>query len=897
MQTQEVCEITEIHFGVSSPEAIFNQSTVEVKVPKLSINFDKQKRDNTVYDPKMGVIENSLCVVCKNKQTHCNGHFGHIHLAHPVINPLFTKSALMYLRVLCFGCHTFLHTSIVNPKRKSFRNEYCPHCNEYKCKVSVSDHVFYIHPRNEPKRVLPTTAIAQHFAEIPPSEYERAGIDAQLHGPRNFIFTHYPVVPTKVRPYVTSTLMTCDDDLTVKYVEIVKSNLKIMKGLESGQNIAKDVGSLEFHIRTFIDNTQSKAKYINGRPMKSMKERISGKHGQLRNHMMGKRVNFSARTVIGPDPTMDCYTLAVPHEICNILTKPVHVNQRNLTMVQKWVDEQRVNTITKPNGTRINVQYSKWEKRGTPLFNGDTIQRGGARFKYTDGFVLQEGDHVWRRGAKLEKLELPVRKPVTVQIGDIVDRYLMDGDTVLLNRQPTLHKGSMMSFRIKRIQGKSIRMNLAVTKSFNADFDGDEMNIHVAQNVLADVELQQLSSVQANFIRPQTNKCNVAIVQDSLLGIFLMSKTTTAMDVHTFRQLAYAVPHVSYTERMATMETIYRAANKLSLLHSPRALLSLVLPDTLSYTSNQSAIAEEPTLRICMGTILEGALNKSALWSSHGSILQQLYLHVGQAEAMRVTHDIQVIANHWLMVRGFSLGISDCVPSCAKQIRNHIDSSLIDIDTRQQNTKMSESSINVFLNNAKDTGNKLAKDTITDDNAFLHTISSGSKGDWVNITQISGLLGQQNVSGTRFAYTSYDGTQSLSCFPKQFPDDLDGIKMKYKSRGFVQHSFYDGLDPVEFFYHASSGREGITDTACKTADSGYIQRRMIKMMEDVSTRQDGTTRHSSGRIIQFIYGSDGFDPSKLVYKNKQAFFVDVAFLAQMYNVEYAREFTMQKSSK
>jgi DNA-directed RNA polymerase beta' subunit len=889
----EIKEIKAIAFGILSSADVVAQSVSHVFVPKLSINFDKQKRENTVYDRRFGVIDDGTCVVCKQKQLSCNGHFGHIKLHYPVCNPLFLKQLLSHLRNFCMSCSRLLIKNADLPPSvvisKLAKIETCEHCNHTNPKFTIHDAQICYMYKKETRVPYSTHLLHSHVDRITEEDLSLIGYGQSCH-PRKMIFVNFPVVPTKVRPYVSSTLMVCDDDLTVKYVEIVKANQRILKCIESAQPFQKEVANLEFHIRTFIDNTQCKAKYINGRPIKSVKERISGKQGQLRNHLMGKRVNFSARTVIGPDPLQDCYTLGLPYEICAILTKQVRVNRYNIHMLQKLCDTGAIYTITKKNGIRTNFHYSQWEKRGTQLFNGDVIVRNKRNIPYNGTMTLQPGDQITRRGLLLDKVEYPIRKLVILQDGDVVERHLHDGDVVLLNRQPTLHKGSMMAFRVKRLRGKTMRMNLSVTKSFNADFDGDEMNIHVPQNILAETELACLSDVAENFIRPQTNKCNIAIVQDSLLGIYLMSKTSDTMNEREFQQMTMCIEGVDYFRRIGEIRSTCLMYN-VPFEFNSRNLLSFVFPNQLSITFTNSMTNFDDALRIRNGVVLDGTINKKSLWSCHGSIMQQIFFNLDKRVAMDTTHRLQLIANTWLLTNGFTVGIRDCIPKSALQIRHHVESTLINIETIQENQKMSEPMINAELNKAKDGGNKIAKDTIAIDNAYLHTISSGSKGDWVNITQISGLLGQQNVGGQRFQYVSYDGRRSLSCFPSTFDTtSVEGIKMKYQSQGFVEHSFHDGLDPVEFFFHAASGREGITDTACKTADSGYIQRRMVKMLEDVSVHADATVRHCSGIVVQFIYGNDGMDPSRLYHQHGRKQFADVQYIANSLNMEYAREF-------
>tara|TARA_B110000483_G_scaffold242949_1_gene330566 strand:+ start:5749 stop:8451 length:2703 start_codon:yes stop_codon:yes gene_type:complete len=894
-EEEPLYEIGEITFGVANSQVIVRNSVVDVNIAKLSVGFDSNKRANTVYDNRMGVIDDTFCVVCKEKSSMCNGHFGSIKLHEPVLNPLFIKYAIQYLRMFCIQCCRILYngTSKIVDKKKIEKVELCPHCAQTQPKITLDNGNVKAQYKNSKTIHISAADIYNVFDRVTDDDATLLNITDNNH-PRNLVLNYFPVAPIKTRPCVISDAMTCDDDLTVKYVEILKANKKIQKAIVSFKDnpqsglLEKEISNLEFHIKTFIDNSAQKAKYINGRPMKSIKERLSGKGGLLRNHMMGKRVNFSGRSVIGPDPTLDCFTVGIPHDMCKILTKQTIVNSLNLHKMQALCDTNEVKTITKKNGNKINVWFSQWDVKGTQLYNGDIIERAGRKVKYSNDIVLMEGDSVLRCGAFLTDLIFPKKKKIELEVGDTIEKCLSDGDVILLNRQPTLHKGSMMSFCVKRLLGKSIRMNLAVTKSFNADFDGDEMNIHVPQSILADVELRSLSSVEANFIRPQTNKCNIAIVQDSLLALYIMSKSSIPITKSKFQQIVMSFENpVKYMTRIKEIEetmALYKIPG--TLLYTPRNLLSYILPSSFQYGCGEK-------IKIRNGVIISGMINKSIMWNAHGSILQLMYMHISPKYAMDFTYYIQRIADSYMLHTGFSLGLSDCMTSSDIQMRvkTTIKENLINVNTRQTNENLSEHNVNILLNGTKDSGNKIAKDNTEQTNGFMSTISSGSKGDWVNITQITGLLGQQNVSGKRIEYTSYDRTRSLSCFPKAFDDTWNGISAKFESQGFVSNSFQTGLNPVEFFYHAASGREGITDTACKTSDSGYIQRRMIKMLEDVAIQADGTVRHAAKGIVQFVYGGDGLDPSKLLLKQNNLLFCDVKFICNHLNMQYGNEFT------
>ena len=226
------------------------------------------------------------------------------------------------------------------------------------------------------------------------------------------------------------------------------------------------------------DNSHEKAKHTNGRPMKGIKKRIAGKEGQIRNNLMGKRVNKSARTVIGPDPTLCLDEIAIPPKIAEILTYPVRVNAHNYFELSDIINNNKANFVIRSNGqTRINLKYALFRK-GTELMYKDKIIRKNKKGEDIEIIVdsyskeqILKGDRLFRNGVEITDLKYLQKKKFKLEYGDIVERQLKDDDIVLLNRQPTLHKGSMLAQRIKIIPGKTIRMNLAITKTFNADFD------------------------------------------------------------------------------------------------------------------------------------------------------------------------------------------------------------------------------------------------------------------------------------------------------------------------------------------------------------------------------------------------------------------------------------------
>ena len=298
-----------------------------------------------------------------------------------------------------------------------------------------------------------------------------------------------------------------------------------------------------------------------------------------------------------------------------------------------------------------------------------------------------------------------------------------------------------------------------------------------------------------------------------------------------------------------------------------------------------NATSSEPVLRIHKGVIHEGVINKAIVGSSHNSLIQVLFKEYDQTVSVFFIDNLQFLANNWLLYTGFSVGAADCIATKEQEIENVITRCFMEAKGVEQTTNIDhikEIKINASLSKARDHGMRIAKEALSSENNFISTVTSGSKGDYFNIAQITGLLGQQNFSGKRIEPAMNNETRTLPHYP------FEGLskETEFESRGFVKNSFIRGISPREFWFHAITGREGITDTAMKTSMSGYTQRRMIKLGEDLQVQYDGTVRNASGSIIQFNYGGDGFDGSNTVIVDNQPQICDVSRLVDRINLKY-----------
>lgn len=896
-------EIKNIQFGVLSSDEI-------KKISVCKVDNTKKSGSGSVYDPKMGVHSTgSTCETCYKDASKCTGHPGHIELQQKIINPLYYRQVFNILNCICSKCHRPVITKdqmelegFLNIKKPSLRLDrlinkikktpFCCHENcrneNPKLKYSPSDNSFSMSYDDNNKKTIVTLTVDEIYNildNISDEDVRLLGFKPEFAHPRNYILCNLPVLPPVDRPYVQVNGNIWDDDITVQYIEILKANEQLRQANENKLSQTdpkrqKALSTLIFRVSTTFNNSQNKAKHTtNARPIKGLKERLTGKEGQIRNNMMGKRCDHTARTVIGPDPTLRSDEIAIPKQMAETLTIPVRVTSCNITQMQKMVDEGMIDIINKGDDKKTSINIKRY-RIGTRLLNEDIIHRNGETIKVdVKKHTLLPGDKLERNGKLIENIK-PSNRNYPIKEGMIIHRPIKDGDIVLLNRQPTLHKGSMMAMKVLVKDHKTIRMNLAICKSFNADFDGDEMNIHVPQGLESQTELTYLSAAKYNLISAQSSKPNMAIVQDSLLGSFRMT-----MDKKSISKGQYFDISMHLDLREPVMKSIQRIRRVLKnkgkkvQCFNGKGIVSLFLPPDLNYEHKNNADPDEPYIKIHKGVLYEGVLDKSVLGSSHSSLIHVINKEYGPNEAMYFIDCIQFSTSQYLMIRGFTVGIGDClVTDVSKQtdIKNVIKKCYIEADgisTTTTHPGVREIRVNGALNKAKDVGLKIAKDSLAPTNNFLSTVKSGSKGDFFNISQITGLLGQQNLKGQRVPLTMNNGKRSLPHYPLD-PGKMD-IDAKYESRGFIASSFIQGLNPREFYFHAMSGREGITDTAMGTATSGYMQRRIVKLTEDIKVQYDGTVRDASKRIYQLSYGDNGIDPTMTTKVNGQQEFCNV----------------------
>jgi DNA-directed RNA polymerase II subunit RPB1 len=393
-----------------------------------------------------------------------------------------------------------------------------------------------------------------------------------------------------------------------------------------------------------------------------------------------------------------------------------------------------------------------------------------------------------------------------------------------------------------------------------------EMNMHMAQNVLAETELRHLAAIPYQMISPSGNAPIIGIYQDSLLGSYRLTRPNISFTPRDAMNLLMMFPKVNVnTLRDAT------SSGKISNFD----IISQILPPlTMKYKTklfdeDEDYATSNNVLEIRNGQYIRGQIEKSVLSSASKGIIHRAYNDFGNTQACDFIDDMQNIVTEYMKSSSFSVGISDLVANrktqdsiiqeIAKQ-KQEVQSLIerVHLGTFENNTSATnyaefETSVNNILNEATNQAGKISRKSLGKDNRFLMIVNSGSKGSLINISQMISCLGQTNIDGQRIQYGFDDRT--LPHFNKF--DDSPG------ARGFIENSYISGLTAPELFFHAMGGRIGLIDTAVKTSQTGYIQRRLIKGLEDLKVEYDMTVRNNMGKIVQFAYGDDGFESTKV----------------------------------
>ena len=811
-----------------------------------------------LVDLRLGTCDIYLpCSTCGQNNNDCPGHFGHTELASPVFHIGFLPHLKNILQCICLKCSNILvektdihfKKALLKKSEQRFKEikaltksvNYCFHCGvpvpTIKREIKDNGTIKIMIERdvnndNIIKQTVETQSLIKKIKEslsprdcynilrnISDNDCFLLGFNPQVQRLEDLIITIFPIPPVILRPTAKVDFMssaTLEDGLTKKISDIIVTNKRVRQLMEK-ETLNNDLSTfnqdffnlLQYHIATYYDNesisfprTEFKT---GGRLIKSISARIKGKAGRVRSNLMGKRVNFSARSVITSDPYIDIDQVGISKKIAMELTIPEEVTPYNIKYLTGLI------------------------KNGKEIYPGANYI---LRVNYRDG--KPETHTIFLKYNK---------KDIRLKLGDIVERHSIDGDYVLFNRQPTLHKPSMMGHKIQVIDDNDLntfRMNVSVCKPYNADFDGDEMNIHLAQSVQARNELKRIANVQFQIVGVKNSSPIIGCQQDTVSGAYMLSEPNVKI-------MGYEVANILCN---TTSETKFNII--MDKEYNGHEIFSHIIPVGINILKNKIEIEN--------GIFKSGHLDKSSLSFAKNSIIHFIWDKFGPDKTRRFIDDSQRLVLNYLLLRGQTVGYKDIIISddmtnkIEQIISNNILESKYNItqfenDTEQLSLETIESSLALELNAVQPNISQILMKYLDINNFFWTSAESGAKGDGSNVAQVMGVFGQSSSESLRIKKKIERRT--LIYWHKD--DDTP------EARGFINNSFYKGVRGYEFFYNSIGGREGLIDTAIKTAQTGYIQRQLIKGLEDLTIQYDGTNRNSKGTIIQIVYGESGIN--------------------------------------
>lgn len=953
-------QIASIQFGIMSEKEIAATSYMEVQSRDLYVPPERVQARGGALDSRLGAIDKrAICDTCHNNQTDCIGHFGYIKLRLPVFHGGYFKATLQILQMICKGCAMVLldeetcnrYVNVMRSPQVSSKSHIrgsllrevwtrarktknCPHCghkNGTVKKIGVMRIVHYPegnkpaakrkpddeddlvdedarkpnatrteHRHEFDEAVKDQTELRRHidkaaddlnperaldlFTRVPDGHVQLLDMNPEVGRPERLLVHYLPVPPLCIRPSVCSdpSVGSTEDDLTMKAAEIVHINNVIAHAMERGvtsANVFENWELLQNEVARYFNSEQPGLPPlvgVNNQP-RGISQRLKGKTGRFRGNLSGKRVDFSGRTVISPDPNLRIDQVGVPERVCKTLTFPERITPFNIERLRAAVIN---GPDTYPGANFATVPELK--KKGGP----PTTPSGDGTTKV----FLRYGNR--RKIAE------------SLKVGHVVERHLIEGDVVLFNRQPSLHRVSIMAHRVAVSPHRTFRFNESVCNPYNADFDGDEMNLHVPQTEEARAEAVELMLCLVNMVTPRNGEPLIAAIQDFITTSYLVTRRDVMMDRAEFSQAVFSMssadermemppPTILKPKELWTGKQLFTALVQSAALAglseeekmpgsevraSALRSINTDVPEKAFSLSGVQGI--EP--QMCPldgfvsfrgGVLVSGQVGKKTTGGgSKKSILYVLSRERGPDAAAYAMNRLARFSARWLGCYGFSIGVDDVTPSPALSRRKELlvkagyDQCLGYIKDLGEGKLLPrpgctpaetlETIVSAELSKIREDGGKACiAELDVRSNAALVMALSGSKGSNINISQMISCVGQQTVGGAR-APDGFVG-RALPHYP------VGARAREPAAKGFVRNSFFSGMTCTEFFFHTMGGREGLVDTAVKTAETGYMSRRLMKALEDLSVQYDSTVRSSDGAVIQLFYGDDGLDPAEM----------------------------------
>ena len=841
-------EMVSIVYSVMSRETLERISVCEVK------NINKTKDlTNTTEDPRLGTIENfRLCATCEKTNEECPGHLGIINLPENIIHPFFRLIAMRVLQCVCNTCYKLfldeehlresgilqlsgyprlIKIAEFSKDGKVRCNNGCPANPIFKPQKSGDNqNVNMPCIKKIGKQELPYQLSVSTIKKIFDNISDR---DVSLMGfinnhPSNFIVDFVTVMPVSARPYVFRVdsnqkqedyLTSGYDDIISKVIEYYQTDREKTTDTENDkkEECIKDIIFIYDHS---IQNCDQSHRRSPSEPCKSINDRIAGKGSLMRDNLLGKRADYTGRTVLGPNRSISFGEIAPPIAMQKILTVPEIVTIYNYDYILDLSKKGRIDYLCPKTGA----------------FSG-------------------------------RKLKFDNRKHV-VNVGDKVGRYSENGDIIIFNRQPTLSRLSFLGYVCDFQDKLSVGIHLSSTSGHNADFDGDEGNIHMLQTIDAQVEGRMIMYSGNNIMNSDRSAPQSGLVFNSLTGGYLLTKPGLVLSESVFYEGIESIKmftKTNYTED--NFSTLFERLEKYpdTEKFSGRSLMSVLFPKDFCYTFR----ADDETIKIRHGILISGQLTKAQLGGQPGSIIQALWKQYNVQTTINFISDSNFLLNWYSLRYGLTVSYEDVKVTKFREYKEYKTKKIRELnknvlglptlpeDASELDREEREVKINQMINESQNEMiGEFYKNYLEEDNSLSVALKSKAKGDKTQIKNQVALLGQNYVDLSRPKLLTSEGKRWLPTF---HIDD----KSIY-SRGFSSSSYLDGLNPDEFFAQAQASRVAYSEQQLSTAETGTLQRKMVKAQENLIVTYDGTIRNHNNVILQFNYGA-GFDTGSMVF--------------------------------
>lgn len=836
-------KLKNICFSIYNKEDFFKKSITNIVNPNRNLDLLY-----SLEDPRLGTIDHrQLCGLCDKTTEECIGHFGRIELGFNFIHPLYRPIVIMVLQCICHCCNKLLlKDPVINEKnllfKKGFvrlkefveesRNETCmnPNCGAKVILKSASANLnttrsvpYHIKKGNEdgPEKHISVDNILTRLKAIDKKDLETLGFK-YVH-PKDFIMDYIPIIPLTDRPPGITETEKKDHSLTYAYNDILNVFLESKHSISENDQEKCFERIIYIYLALIINKENEKTTYTRNKneTVEAIKDMINSKTGIIRNNLLAKRCDFSGRTVIGPNESLNFGYIALPDEM-RAITVPEIVTHYNYKKIMKLVEENKIRFLCPKKG---NLAGRK------------------VRFDYE-----MHKDKIF--------------------IGDRVERMIDEGDVLIFNRTPTLQPQSMLGYKIVVQDKKSVGIHLSSTQGLNADFDGDEGQLHIVQTPEARTETSLLMNVENNIMSYSNSTPESALVYNSIVSAFLLSKDDLVLSENEFQK---GLDYINERMKNDYVKNNYRtlkdrlAESKINPF-SGKALISVLFPSDFWYQKT----SDDNQVLIAKGILKSGRLKKEHLGSSVSSIIVFIYKEYGNTIASYFISGANFLFNWYIYRSGFTLSFKDITlrehSEQFIQKRNEIveesNEKLREINnlnpyTLSEIVEKDTEIADIFDNTSKKIEKEVV-DILDYDNSIFIMINSGAKG---TISKAIEIVGSKGVISINKRLPEKNLTENKRWLTTFTVDDH-----RLESRGFSQKSYYEGLDEDAYFAECQSGRMGLIDTAVKTSVSGYMLRKMIKSTEDEIINYDGSIRNQRDIIFEFSYGPN-FKTNEMVIDN------------------------------